>query len=368
MSYLTDLPDGNIKVSSLGPLDTNHSETNLSSVENRREIQMTTSSKHTKKSSSKSFIDPKKGFISKSARFFDPSQTAKELIPGPGTYNLSKVTISSITSYNKKGTGNGFVSKNKRFNDYQLFSERYKPGPGEYKDDNCLTIQSSVKHSLHGKGLYTNEPTFSLKKDFPLPGPTAYNPSKVKKDDTYLYSGLFKSSQVRFPIKKDDNPEPGRYQRNNLYYNGNYIDTNKNSFFFLPEVKKKVNVLKKLNIKTQEEVELDVLKSKEKKENLNPVKKRNHFSPSLYHSSNLSEIRKDLANTYILNEKDLKKKRKYIYIYESVPDIKKKDKFSLAPPRWKNTRNQFSVPGPAYYNPSKEERQCSFNQSENIFY
>ena len=368
MSFLTDLPEKNtfVNLSQLRTTANIQTETDLGL---KRRYKFTYTPKLTNKEYQTSYQFPKIAFVSQSERLFN--QTSKDQMnsPGPGAYNLSHNILTTSVSFSRKGYGTGFLSKVQRFDDRRVYNERYKPGPGQYKSDHYLSMHHSVEISRKGQSLYNAKASESLKKKWIYPGPTTYDPSLLETEGYDGISNVFKSNVQRFKAKNNTNPGPGTYD-------------DKNYAWFRPkkkvvhiktggEIRREFKELEKNNLVTEVKE-----KSKEPKVKRSPLKQQKNFSnykneakeKILQH--NILPSKHDVAlikSSVTINNKEMSKDEQDNFTYEIVPNYKQIDKFKLASPRWKKSKSDLKVPGPAYYSPKTIESKLSFNQNSNNF-
>ena len=106
--------------------------------------------------------------------------------------------------------------------------------------------------------------------------------------------------------------------------------------------------------------------------------------PSFYFKDNLSKFNSSLKTEYIslvpennnsitsLTFEDEKNKNKIKNISKKKHKFKKRDNFSLSPPRWDegyfhDNDSHFQVPGPAFYAPKIQNNKKSFNLNNKDF-
>ena len=343
----------------------------------------------------KALVEDKKGmtkvgFSTQTERFFPKPESAKQC-PGPGTYNISgdmDFTRTSTSFYSSKGFGNGFVSTSERFNDSNLYYSKYLPGPGEYQPQKFCSITDDVNKMLLAKSLYNNKKTRSLKVKEKSPGPGHYNPimdtfdlkwkiNKYKGEDA-----VFKSIVPRFKKRKGLNvPGPGKYFKDEYFID--YNDKNKPktvSHFFRKPQEKKVDSLKKFDIKTKQNPEdakfklgtkkgtiinsinvndYDFIKSQYAitKKDIYKIRNKAFIHGNIAKETNLYERQLIMANGGISNDNGME------YIHKILKKPEKPDIFQLYSPRWKKNELELKVPGPAYYHPKNQPKTLSFNKN-----
>ena len=319
----------------------------------------------TNESSSTNF--PSLGFSSTIDRFdinknnkYNNSET-----PGPGTYNFQSTFLKTFKSFSSKGYLNGFLSKENRFNnlDEKLYYEKFKPGPCDYELNKINSLYDNIKKSLFGKSLY-NKKSSSIKNIFEekKPDPCTYNPIKLS-SESYKQYNLFNSKISRFKIIYNDNPGPGSYFKNKKIIK----HFKSESSVFKKPICKRIDMLKELNIKTDNDVINEFLDNKINK-SLNDDDKKKYFSKSKiknahirkYNSTKLivSNIKFDLGDKIDTNN---------VKPYEFIFELPKKEIMKLSSPRWKKKKYEFKVPGPAYYHIKNIEKHLSFNQNDKIY-
>jgi hypothetical protein len=294
--------------------------------------------------------------------------------PGPGTYNFkSTFSTAGKTSFSSKGFGNGFLSKEGRFIDEnKLYYEKYKPGPGEY-NNNKNSLVNEVKNSLIGKSLYNKKENKSLKNKEVRPDPFSYEPKRIN-SESYNYESVFKAKDKRFKIRFNSNPGPGTYNSLSDNFKSDKIE----SSMFKKPLSKRIDILKKLNIKTDKEVNDEYIDNKIKKSGEHPISFANIRQKDFYLTSvdpyeneendkkknkKSEENKKSNINNLGENFEPNKNKQQF----EIINLDKKNDLMKLAAPRWKNNKYEFKVPGPAFYHPPLLDNHLSFNRNENIF-
>ena len=293
--------------------------------------------------------------------------------PGPGTYNFkSTFSTAGKTSFSSKGFGNGFLSKEGRFiNDSQLYYEKYKPGPGEY-NNNKNSLVNEVKNSLIGKSLYNKKENKSLKNKEVRPDPFSYEPKKIN-SESYNYESVFKGNDKRFKIKFNSNPGPGTYNS----FTENFKSDKGESFMFRQPFNKRVDVLKKLNIKTDKEINEEYIEKKIKNSGLNPISFTGIRQKDFYLTSVDNSLESDTNNEGKSNKKNKKNNinnlgenfdpNKVKQQFQIINIDKKDDLMKLASPRCKINKYEFKVPGPAFYHPPILDNHLSFNRNNKIF-
>ena len=316
----------------------------------------------------------KTAFTSSSERFKNSFKNSQEDNPGPGTYNIDNVTT-LIKTFNSKGMGNGFISKTGRFDneDKTLYYSQYKPGPGMYMIDRYNSLTNDIKNSINYRNIYEKNNILSKKQKEESPDMCKYNPQKIK-TQSYLLENIYKRDKAgRFAFKINKNPGPGQYS---YKYNINDLLKTKNpSYMFQSPVNKRVNILNKLKIKTNNDLTKDqfINKIKENEKNKdNPMK--NLKQKAFLINNELLELNKEKM---LLNEKNMNNKNQVKFFigekidtsdipkYEYIDITQKIPNFARAPPRWgKNNNYSNFVPGPAYYHPPLLENHLSFNRNE----
>lgn len=335
-------------------------------------------------------VQAKMAFTTSSERFCDFAQKIKN--PGPGSYEISKPFDSTRTTsslHSTKGFGNGFVSSAERFDDNLLYYGKYLPGPGEYCNDSKGTLAYKVMTSPHGKNLFNTKKTKSLAVKHLTPGPGYYSPL-LDPTNHYLSetekSSFFECNINRFQ-KKDKKKYPGPG-----YYFWDLSNTNtiknpaKNSYFFKSKSIEKEDPLTKLDIKTIQvrgDVRYKLVEKKGKIVNCvqsgmnnqyDEAEKRIMTTKELFRFKNKpmpKSKNKDLPDVKpleirsanaIIDDKD----KGYEYIHKILQKENKPDLFELSPPRWQQ-KEEFKVPGPAYYRPRIQNPKLSFNKNSNQF-
>ena len=328
----------------------------------------------------KALVEDKKGmtkvgFSTQTERFYPKIDSAKEC-PGPGTYNISgdmDFTRTSTSFYSSKGFGNGFVSQTERFNDSSLYYSKYAPGPGDYQPQKRGSITDDVNKMLLAKSLYNNKKTRSLKVKGPIMDTfdLKWKLNKYKGEDA-----VFQSIVPRFKKNKKGTeiPGPGKYFKDEYYID--YNDKNKPktmSYFFRRPQNKKVDLLKKYDIKTKQEKEDAKFKLVTSKGNhvYNSVGAFGITAKDIYKIRNkgflynnkekeptLYDQQLIMANGGLSNDQGME------YIHRIIHRAEKPDMFQLYAPRWKQNDLALKVPGPAFYHPVIQPKQLSFNHAD----
>ena len=335
----------------------------------------------------KALVEDKKtivkiGFSTKSERFFRKLDTSTQG-PGPGAYNISgdmDFTKTSTSFYSSKGFGNGFVSQSQRFNDSNLYYSKYSPGPGDYQPQKRGSISDNINKMLLLKSLYCNKKTRSLKAKNENPGPGHYNPMKNTfdlKKEINKYKGedaVFQSIVPRFMQRKGlEVPGPGRYFKDEYYIDYNGKNKPKiNSYFFKNPTKKKVDLLKKYEIKTKQEKEdakFKLISNKPKDGAINITTKdiyRIRNNGFLFGNTEKQSTSYDqqiiMTNGGISNGQGME------YIHRIIHRSEKPNILYLYAPRWKKDELAFKVPGPAYYHPKNQPKALSFNNANKKYF
>jgi len=323
----------------------------------------------------------KTAFTSSSERFKNTFKYSQDENPGPGTYNINEASKLLKPTFNSKGLGNGFISKTGRFDkeDKNLYYSQYKPGPGMYMIDRYNSMTNDIKNSINYRNIYEKNNIINKKIKEQSPDMCKYNPQKVK-TQSYLLENIYKRDKAgRFSFKTNKNPGPGQY---NYKYNINDLLKSKNpSHMFQNPVNKRVNILNKLKIKTNNDITKEEFANKIKE---NEKNKDNHMKnlkqKAFLINNELLEQNKEkiLLNIKEKNEQNNKDKIKFfmgdkidtsnIPKYEYIDTTEKIPNFARAPPRWgKNNNYSNFVPGPAYYHPPILENHLSFNRNETDF-
>ena len=229
------------------------------------------------------------------------------------------------------------------------------------------------KNSINYRNIYEKNNILSKKQKEESPDMCKYNPQKIK-TQSYLLENIYKRDKAgRFEFKTNKNPGPGQYS---YKYNINDLLKTKNpSYMFQSPVNKRVNILNKLKIKTNNDLTKDqfINKIKENEKNKdNPMK--NLKQKAFLINNELLELNKEKL---LLNEKNINNKNPVKFFigekidtsdipkYEYIDITQKIPNFARAPPRWgKNNNYSNFVPGPAYYHPPLLENHLSFNRNE----
>ncbi len=306
---------------------------------------------------------PSINFSSKSDRFEENNNIyTNSDTPGPGSYNIPSSFRQSFKYFSSKGYLNGFLSNENRFDerDEKLFYEKFKPGPGDYQLYKLNSLYDKMKKSLIGKSLYhknniLNKNSSEEKK----PDIYSYNPIKPI-SESYKQDNIFNSKIQRFKIIYNENPGPGSYYFNNNQFNKNMKSE---SSIFKKPINKKRDVLKELDIKTDNDLKLEYLENK--------------FNNNINNKYNMKKTR-NIKKNYSYNfEKPKNEKIKFdlgekidtndIPVYNYSFETPKEELMKLASPRWKENKYEFKVPGPAYYRIHNLYNHLSFNRNNNLF-
>lgn len=362
-----------------GPNWTAYNKSNLGSIPRRVEKNIIEDTKS----------QAKMAFTTSSERFRDIEQIIKN--PGPGSYEVSRpldYTRTTSSFHSTKGFGNGFVSNSDRFDTNQLYYGKYLPGPGEYTNDSKGTLAYKVMTSQFGKNLFCSQKTKSLLIKQSTPGPGYYNPMFSSTNNHFSDSkkSFFFSSDIkRFQkIDKKKYPGPGYYFLD-LSESNQIKCLNKESHFFKTKSIEEEDLLAKLDIKTTQSKDDVKYKLVEKKGKIvNCIQNGTNYQfdndKTLMPAKELFKIE---ANSIIKNQNldqqpnanllkirsariDNDKERGYDYIHKILKKEKKPDLFELSPARWEK-KEEFKMPGPAYYRPKIPNAKLSFNRNNHQF-
>ena len=287
----------------------------------------------------------------------------KENTPGVGSYNL-------IYDWKLKNKSVKIESEEKRFQDFN----NLLPGVGEYNLDNGQKIQNE-KNNLRYSHLYSRseKKIHNYLNEYSKDNTNSYNLNiindiinKNKKYNFCSYSSRndYRGSKIpTFFDKANNNPGPGQYFQNLDNFslkNRSYsirnkdieeIDNSKNNKLFLSEY---LNEIKDEGDKPSFNMKQNGNKRENKVYNLEDIYKLKRNNKKIVISRN-EELDKKLREI----EKNNSHKNLYFHMRQNVElqkiknilgnDNGKPDLFYLSPERWKNKRNTFRVPGPAYY-------------------
>ena len=341
------------------------------------------------------------------------------------------------TSFSSKGFGVGFVSKVNRFKDnlsgYQPGPADYSPD--KYMTLLSNVEKSPFGKSLFKKKTsaslmaYTNENIDTKLKDHKKPNLkkkaminiTDDISNKGNSSNKKMGSYFFTSTSNRFNDNifsyKNLNPGPGKY----FFINDGIKikdPENLSSEFVLPP-KKQVNPINFFNLNKNDKKAFGFRLTNNKKGKINSLYNKPKFNteenlfnkyekvnssldnnstiftsninnnnsskiPSIYFNENLSKFNNSLKTEYISM---ISKNNNSKVIPESVKAkneinkntkkklsrFKKRDHFSLSPPRWDegyfhDNESHFQVPGPAYYAPPIQNTKKSFNLNNKDFF
>ena len=331
------------------------------------------------------------GFVSKVNRFGD---NLSGYLPGPADYNPDKY-LTILSNVEKSPFGKS------------LFKKRTSASLSTGSTDNLYTpsTQSKISSSKKSTFLSLND----ISND---------NINNNKKKGSYFFTSTSDRFNGNIFGNKNISPGPGKYffENNNIKIKN---PENLSSEFVLPP-KKKVNPInffglnendnkkfgfqlinkmrrpKNISIWNKSKYNFeDNLFNKNNKSNsslannstkVTSLTNNNNSSkmPSFYFKDNLSKFNSSLKTEYIslvpennnsitsLTFEDEKNKNKIKNISKKKHKFKKRDNFSLSPPRWDegyfhDNDSHFQVPGPAFYAPKTQNNKKSFNLNNKDF-
>ena len=336
------------------------------------------------------------GFVSKSPRFGND----QIISPGPGEYSPDKI-LSLENNINKSNFGKSIflekttkslqllnINDNKFFTSQEIlnklknkYNQRYSKN---LTNNSFADLDNKIFNKEDNKGNYFFE-------------------SKVKK----FNGGIFNVS--------NKNPGPGRY-----FLDTNFIIKNKNkrSPDFMEQTKKKESPIKTfgLNINDEKKIGFELKENKKNGKVLNFWNGAPTFGNSYDFGKTLQDKKKNKKIENNSSEKNFKNipdydvsirlkrsgimrfqpKQNYNYKDLNLSDdryeynfdynknkrnemmvkdllkFRKKDSFSLSPPRWDeglyhDNASHFQIPGPAYYEPKVQSIRRSFNINKKDF-
>ena len=340
----------------------------------------------------------------------------------------------SSTSFSSKGYGVGFVSKTNRFSNnlsgYLPGPADYSPE--KYKTILSSVEKSPFGKSLFKErtsasiSSYSNDTSAQTKtsdiKKRSFMGISNDNSKDKSYIDKNKLSYFFSSTSDRFNgnifLRKNINPGPGKYFFDTYYFKVKDPD-NLSSGFVLPE-QKKINPINYFGLNEHDKKKFGFqLKNKMKKQKKNTLWNQSKYNfednlfnkynrsnislannstkitsmtnnnnsskiPSIFFKENASKMNNSLKTDYIslvsennnsftLSFEDEKtKNNRNKNIMKKLNKSRKRDNFSLSPPRWDegyfhDNDSHFQVPGPAYYTPSIQNNKKSFNLNNKDF-
>lgn len=285
----------------------------------------------------------------------------QEETPGVGSYNLNK-------DWNLKNKSVKFDTEDKRFSNRYNFS----PGVGEYNLDSGKVFQQE-KDNLRYNNLYSKTKALlnlninSNKNIFTYEPQLLNDLIKNKKNYNFnSYSGRnnYRGSKIQTLFdKKNDYPGPGQY-----FQNSHNLSKRKYSFF---NIRNKNNMPNE-NCKSKKFFNEYFNDSKIKEDKPSFIMKQNgnKRENKVYHLEDIHNLNNSFKEIIIDKNKELEEKLRenektftsnnlYFKIKEKMElnkikvilgnDNGKPDFFYLSPERWKNKKNVFKPPGPAYY-------------------
>ena len=331
------------------------------------------------------------GFVSKVNRFRD---NLSGYLPGPADYSPDKY-LTLLSNVEKSPFGKS------------LFKKKTSASLSTTMNDNLYNKSRQSKISNSQKSTSRN-----IKYDI-----YSDDSNSDKKKPSYFFSSTSDRFNGNLFGNKNLNPGPGKYffyndnirikDPNNLssefvlpsqkkinpinYYGLNQNDNKKVGFFLINKMKKhKYNpILNKSKINFEDNVFNKFNKSNISLANnstrITSLTNNNNSSKiaSLYFKDNLSKLYNNSIKTEYLSlasegeaslnvsaEED--KNKKSMNLNKKVNKFKRRDNFSLSPPRWDegyfhDNDSHFQVPGPAYYTPPIQNNKRSFNLNNKDF-
>ena len=333
------------------------------------------------------------GFVSKVSRFRD---NLSGYLPGPADYSPDKY-LTLLSNVEKSPFGKSLFKKktsaslSTNSND-NLYSQSSQSKKSSGKNKRSITINDDISYDKNisdkNKGSYFftstsdrfNGNIFGNRNINPGPGKYFFDNDniKIKNPDSL-------SSEFVLPPKKKINPIN--------YFGLNENDNKKFGFHLTNKMKRrKIDSINSLWNKPKFNFE-DNLFNKCNKSNIslannstaiNSLTNNNNSSkiPSILFKDNISKMNNSIKTEYIslVSEKNnsfsLSNEDEYIKnnrnISKKIRKTRKRDNFSLSPPRWDegyfhDNASHFQVPGPAYYAPTIQNNKKSFNLNNKDF-
>ena len=256
-----------------------------------------------------------------------------------GKINIIDDFSNDINPSKKKMASYFFTSKSNRFNDNIFSGRNLNPGPGKYfLNNDCIKIKNPD----------------SLSSEFVLPQKKEINPIN--------FFNLNENDKKKFGYQLRNKMKKGK---KNSLYNKSIFNTEENIF----------NKYEKTNSSLDNNS--TIFTSNINNNNRSKI-------PSMYFNENNSKYNNSLKSEYIsiitknnnskfyVPENDEIKASINKNIRKKLARFKKRDHFSLSPPRWDegyfhDNDSHFQVPGPAYYVPQIQNNKKSFNLNNKDF-
>lgn len=361
--------------------------------------------------------------------------TLNKNYPNDNTSNYQAYKDPKIysTSYSSKGYGVGFASSVPRFSDTR---EILFPGPGQYYPDKLVSMENNVNKSIFGKSMFmdktnkslqlldVNEDKFftsqellkKLKEKFKNERYSksltnnSFSKNDMNEDNKNIRDNKDKKGNYFFESKvnrgafnvNNSNPGPGRYFIDNKYVIKN---KNKESPDFIKPIERKESPIQTfgLNKNDKKKIGFNLLENKKNGKIFNFWNGAPSFGSSYDFGKTIKnkkklekspdntvknfpdyDVSKTLKRLGIMRykSKDFANEKKYEYKFDKnkrnelmmkdLMKFKKKDVFSLVPPRWDtglfhDNASHFQIPGPAYYQPKGQTLKKSFNLNKKDF-
>lgn len=361
--------------------------------------------------------------------------TLNKNYPNDNTSNYQAYKDPKIysTSYSSKGYGVGFASSVPRFSDTR---EILFPGPGQYYPDKLVSMENNVNKSIFGKSMFmdktnkslqlldVNEDKFftsqellkKLKEKFKNERYSksltnnSFSKNDMNEDNKNIRDNKDKKGNYFFESKvnrgafnvNNSNPGPGRYFIDNKYVIKN---KNKESPDFIKPIERKESPIQTfgLNKNDKKKIGFNLLENKKNGKIFNFWNGAPSFGSSYDFGKTIKnkkklekspdntvknfpdyDVSKTLKRLGIMRykSKDFANEKKYEYQFDKnkrnelmmkdLMKFKKKDVFSLVPPRWDtglfhDNASHFQIPGPAYYQPKGQTLKKSFNLNKKDF-
>ena len=331
------------------------------------------------------------GFVSKVNRFSD---NLSGYLPGPADYNPDKY-LTLLSNVEKSPFGKS------------LFKKRTSASLSTGSSDNLYSQSNQTKTSSNKKTTFLSINDISNE-----------NINNDKKKGSYFFTSTSDRFNGNIFGNKNINPGPGKYFLDN-YFVKNKKHNNLSSEFVLPP-KKKINPINfyGLNENDKKKFGFQLINKMKKPKNISIINKsKNNIEDNLFNKYNKSNISLANNSTKItsLTNNNNSSKMASIYFKENLSkfnnslkteyislvsennssltltfedeknknnkiknNIKKKlkfrkrDNFSLSPPRWDegyfhDNESHFQVPGPAFYAPKIQNNKKSFNLNNKDF-
>ena len=329
------------------------------------------------------------GFVSRVPRF----NKDKKNYPGPGEYSPDKL-ISVENNINKSNFGKSiFLDKTNRSIQLLNIDKKFVTSQEILNNLKEKFNNRYNKNSINNNSYSNND----------------YNILKEDKKGNYFFDSKVKKFKGGFFNNNNNNPGPGFY-----FMDTNFKIKNKNkkSPDFMEPIIKKQSPVKTFGLDNNDEKKIGfglidnkkngkicnfwngvpslgfsydfgkTLKNLKKNKNNNSENNIKNY-PDYEVSKKLKSLglmrfkTKDGINVNVSEEKyeykfDNNKKNKHDLLVKELLKFRRKDCFSLSPPRWDeglyhDNSSHFQIPGPAYYEPKIQSLKRSFNLNKKDF-